>query len=421
MSVGTGPSLCKKFGFYRSLELLILFCLQAISPLPFSCAFPIPRQHPSKRNMSKGRNVAPIVPELGIDAPIGSKRYSHHLVVHFDINETILVGDEAGGDTRNDCLNKMLAKSAFVQMPEKGKVSYEETSAIEPTHWWDGAPIAKNGVKLNKVPPLYIGWEWPEGCCPYYRTACKKKSKTFVEHDGSHYQSTFDEIEAILKHHGASQLPVLNNMLPAFFETLKHLSQTDQKKTIVFRTMGSDLPDIAQAVTAFAQGKHPEYPDFYDRSFVLDTESLVKGRWLRNPDGTTVYQLFRGDELVAAGDQQVLDFIHSHTVCGIQDDYSFWHANGYEPWSGKPVWKLPDVLHVLLDDNIHNLEHDAIASVRQAVADDNGKFESLTSQEIRQEQGRHLIRVPTIAPILHPNWFLEVIDKAQENFVRAKV
>eukprot|EP00977_Amphora_coffeiformis_P001205 scaffold244_cov172-Amphora_coffeaeformis.AAC.58 len=370
--------------------------------------------------MSKGLHLAPIVPELGTNAPAESKQYSHHLVVHFDINETILVGDEAGGDTRNDCLNKMLAKSAFVQMPEKGKVSYGETSTIEPTHWWDGTPIAKNGVTLNNVPPLYIGWEWPEACCPYYRTAYKKKSKTFVEHDGSPYQSTFDKMEEILKHRGVSELPVLNNMLPAFFETLKHLSQTDQKKTIVLRTMGSDLPDIAQAVTAFAQGKHPDYPNFYNTNFLLDIESLVKGRWLRNSDGTTVYQLFRGDELVAAGDQQVLHFIHSHTICGIQDDYPFWYSNGYEPWSGKPVWKLPNVLHVLLDDNIHNLEHDSIASVRQPVPGDPETFQSLTSQDIRQEQGRHLIRVPTIAPILHPSWFLEVIDKAQEKFVRVK-
>jgi len=37
------------------------------------------------------------------------------LVLHFDINETILLGDDAGGDSRIDSLNKMLAKSAFCQ------------------------------------------------------------------------------------------------------------------------------------------------------------------------------------------------------------------------------------------------------------------------------------------------------------------
>jgi len=37
-----------------------------------------------------------------------------HLFLHFDVNETILVGDVAGGDTPEDCLNKIIAKSAFV-------------------------------------------------------------------------------------------------------------------------------------------------------------------------------------------------------------------------------------------------------------------------------------------------------------------
>ncbi len=32
---------------------------------------------------------------------------SSKLVLHFDINETILVGDDAGGDTVEDCLNKV--------------------------------------------------------------------------------------------------------------------------------------------------------------------------------------------------------------------------------------------------------------------------------------------------------------------------
>ncbi len=40
------------------------------------------------------------------------------LVLHLDINETILVGDEAGGDTREESLNKILAKSAYCQLPK---------------------------------------------------------------------------------------------------------------------------------------------------------------------------------------------------------------------------------------------------------------------------------------------------------------
>jgi hypothetical protein len=37
------------------------------------------------------------------------------LCLHFDINETILLGDPAGGDSYEDSLNKILAKVAFVK------------------------------------------------------------------------------------------------------------------------------------------------------------------------------------------------------------------------------------------------------------------------------------------------------------------
>jgi hypothetical protein len=307
-------------------------------------------------------------------------------VVHFDINETILVGDEAGGDTRDDCLNKVLSKVAFVQVPsnaavQKGSISsWKETSTttLEPTHWWNGMPIVDstatndteddiNNKKATRVPPpLYIGWEWPDGCCPYYRTAFKTKAKTFCDHDGAMYRPLLQQMDEILQlqdHDVMTQdddddddhlPPVLHHMIPAFFHTLQELMQrtstgtTPQKKTIVFRTMGSDLHDIAAACNAFAQGKHPQYPNFCNDNLLLDDTSIVKGRWVQNTsDGTTVYQLFHGDTLVAAGDQEVLDFIHSRTVVGIQDDYPFWNAHGYAPWSGKPVWKLPHIQHIL--------------------------------------------------------------------------
>ena len=43
------------------------------------------------------------------------RRRAPKLVLHFDVNETIMVGDPAGGDTFEDCLNKMIAKNAFVR------------------------------------------------------------------------------------------------------------------------------------------------------------------------------------------------------------------------------------------------------------------------------------------------------------------
>ena len=41
-------------------------------------------------------------------------RLEPKLVLHFDVNETLMVGDPAGGDSFGESLNKVICKSAFL-------------------------------------------------------------------------------------------------------------------------------------------------------------------------------------------------------------------------------------------------------------------------------------------------------------------
>ena len=414
----------------------------------------------------------------------------HELVVHFDVNETILVGDEAGGDSVMDSLNKMLAKSAFVQVPEADRLSYnndqsefyEETSHIVPTHWWNGLPIHesrnsyddhwKNQVPNDEndssivtiqefVPPLYTGWDWPSHCVPYYRTRLRRNlGNNFCQHNGSIYAETLELMKTRLGlvRDGLDPNPSNENklfchLLPAFFETLHYLSTSRKDKwTIVFRTFGSDLSDIAEAVTAFARGRHPSYPNFRDDRLVMDKKLLFQGKWTKEMEGhelnderkcpgheNWIYQLWDhdGNTLVALDEDKVLELLHDRNIhiCGIRDDYDFWSKNKCHPWAGKPVWKPSDSEqigkeaqhhHILFDDNIHNLRTDSIASVRSKVlaSDRNGRhngagsprYAPLTVSEIAEQQGIHLIRVPTVEPLLDSRWFIRQIQRAQMKF-----
>ena len=153
-----------------------------------------------------------------------------HLIIHFDINETILIGDDAGGDTYEECIHKIIAKSAFVKAHHDRtdstgstiggrSVSTDSadiplaqnhrrfTSKVVPTHWWDGSPIRtkENGPvdhsemitphQFEPIPSLWTQWEWPNNACPYYRTSNKKLCHNFTHHDGSiYYQSHFQKI-----------------------------------------------------------------------------------------------------------------------------------------------------------------------------------------------------------------------------------
>ena len=398
-----------------------------------------------------------------------------HLILHFDINETILVGDEAGGDSVHECLNKIIAKSAFCMVPtttpcststentESAQLNFSisETKKMKPSHWWDGTPLPNdkdNDDTTNETPPpLFTEWIWPPSTVPYYRTAYKRNAKCFTSHPhGRCYQSLYHQLERALelpKSVQGSKDEVgcdhpFHRMIPSFFHTLVELQKRKWSYTLVLRTFGSDLQDVVQAIQDFARGKHPLFPDFRDSTLAeWDTTKLYRGRWRMpqngmkessgNPvdqDFDAVYDLYPShshndqNNPIATGDREVLSIIENCKVCGIQDDYAHWDKNNNAPWAGKPVWirkknkqNASSFCHqIFFDDNIHNDPTDSIVSVRLERSCDEdgirkaeiGPFKSLSGVEIIEMQGKHLIRVPTICAIQERDWFIQRIESA---------
>lgn len=369
-----------------------------------------------------------------------------HLVLHFDINETILVGDEAGGDSPEACLNKMLAKSAFVlmdnvvrecedQQPEASRRALKNTKNIKPTKWWDGTPLQARCMSPTlpaNPPPLYTEFSWPPNSCPYYRTSFKHKAKSFTKHDGAPYLSLYHQLDdkcSLLRNQCRNSggfcehSSTLHHILPAFFHTLNELKRQKKSFSLVFRTFGSDLPGIADALNLFARGEHPNFPNFRDKSLILTEQQMYRGRWRREAkEDEYEYYLQRwskDEEIVASGDAEVLEILENQAVSGVQDHYDFWDKHNNSPLAGKPIWARQTVSqiggaphHILFDDNIHNDPTDSIAAVR--VKRGEGKYSSLSGEDILAMQGIHLVRVPTVDPLLNQNWFLDRINEAEE-------
>ena len=347
------------------------------------------------------------------------------LTLHFDVNETVMVGDPAGGDTYEQSLNKILAKSAFVR-----RVASPPAGArlLERYVWHDGTPLDPAQRSLAAPPPPLLPectFEEPEGCLAFYKVKELKLpwAKTFAE-DGSPgviYRAELERLrDALAWPADAPVDPRLcedghHVLLPAFFRTLSELWQRGQRYTIVVRTFGTDMDRVAAALDAFSEGKHPLHPEA--PSVRLRPERIWQLRF--NAQGRFALS---GEGREAVTDEvEALDLLlrdadaAEGSVCcaGVSDDYTWWRGSGYAPSAGKPLWlTLDEVLvarQLFFDDNIHNDATDSIVAVRGRPTAD-APFVPLSGELTRRLHGIVLRRVPTMQPILDADWFLQQID-----------
>ncbi len=186
------------------------------------------------------------------------------LVLMFDVNETILLADPAGGDTFEQCLNKVIAKCAFVSEASLGSQSLR---------WWNGT----NADGTTPPPPVVENaYAWPDGAIPFYE-AFKDQAKHFTEKGpGVAYRPHFDELyeamtetfsEAELESGAVSAdlLKVLRRLrgpddegnvtfyyflVPSFWQALVGLAKAGHDLTLVVRTFGTDSREVKEALDA---------------------------------------------------------------------------------------------------------------------------------------------------------------------------
>jgi hypothetical protein len=165
------------------------------------------------------------------------------LILHFDVNETIMVGDPASGLDFNSSLNCIVAKAAFVtnQMP-----SSPTKAAFYNYTWHDGSPFGTH------APALITRWRAePPSSKPYFRVF-RQKSRRFCDpgQPGHAYISIFNKLKQQLS---TKPNPIFSPngyhfLLPAFFHTLVELTKKCRDFSLIIRTYGSDLAKVTVLV-----------------------------------------------------------------------------------------------------------------------------------------------------------------------------
>jgi len=382
------------------------------------------------------------------DAAASSAETLPHLVIHFDVNETIMIGDPAGGDTYDDCCHKVIAKVAYVKPNPAPAAS--RAGRWSDYVWHDGSSLDPLLREPGAAPPpLLFAWQRLEGTTPVYSVKELKKpfAKCFAApgSPGEIYAAEFTRLRDALRWPADAAPDArlsqdgFHTFLPAFFHTLSELSRSGRPFSIVLRTFGTDLPHVAQAINAFADGEHPLWRGQKLPQLRLEEEDLWEGRYQAGSGvftpcaSSTGSGGSAGNAKVAsrarakrgpargggggslAGGEVAVGSATVGSVHGVGDHYDYWKAAGYSPSAGKPLfWTLDDTAtHTLFfDDNIHNDANDSIVAVR-ARRDGASPFAPLSGESTRRLHGALLRKVPTVLPILDRGWFLQELAASE--------
>eukprot|EP00746_Dinoflagellata_sp_MGD_P159371 gnl/MRDRNA2_/MRDRNA2_86685_c0_seq18.p1 gnl/MRDRNA2_/MRDRNA2_86685_c0~~gnl/MRDRNA2_/MRDRNA2_86685_c0_seq18.p1 ORF type:complete len:2276 (-),score=426.60 gnl/MRDRNA2_/MRDRNA2_86685_c0_seq18:309-6239(-) len=358
---------------------------------------------------------------------------STKLILHFDVNGTVLVADPISNANLHAELNKYLAGASWGR----------EVDGV-----WEFCAKTKGGNLTLDCPESDDAQE------SYYKYFERKMKDThtreefraavgrFTDEDGKllkpHYNEIIQALRAPPELHETpfafkQQDTWFYYVLPSFWRLLDELNREGRRFAIVLRTFGQDGPHIAKAINAFAVGRHPKYPNGCSQALLADSPY---GCLCRSDSGIRldVGKQDRKDSedcLVKSIDNEVQ--IHKHfseltgTFC-VSDDYFYWKDKSFAAEGGKPVWFPRDPAarcnatphHIFFDDNIRvDTPLNTIVDVRTLVsaepsAEGDQDWESKGSchPEVADEAGC-LVQAALHESTLKPQYFVEEVRRCE--------
>ncbi|XP_071783633.2 uncharacterized protein LOC139933451 [Centroberyx gerrardi] len=321
------------------------------------------------------------------------------LILHIDLNNTILVSDAVTGQGTVAALDYFLTTVTWGQMSKHGK-----------WEWLSDSP--------SLLPPC-------EGAISYYSQFGRVAG--FTSAAGRRFRGILDEHLDLLRWpeglKGDKELAVKGEdgrlyhwILPSFFQLLRDLVEEGREFAILFRTFGTDLPRVLSAVSrALNQGAHPLFPDLPALKLSVD---VTPGK-IRCSKRAVV--LSRAEDRVSTrdGERALYRYLSSvHGLGGFQDHFDWWASNTYSILGGKPLWVDPfdqQVQHIFIDDNIRQNDDDTIVHPMVFMDPDGTETRTACTSELYDIS---LVQNDLLRAISDPCYFTQRVRICQENYER---
>ncbi|XP_029912251.1 uncharacterized protein LOC115362459 [Myripristis murdjan] len=321
------------------------------------------------------------------------------LVLHVDLNNTILVSDAVTGQGTVAALDYFLTTVTWGHMSKHGK-----------WEWLSNSP--------SLLPPC-------EGAVSYYSQFGRVAG--FTSTAGRRFRGILDDHLNLLRWpegiKGDNELAVRGEdgrlyhwILPSFFQLLKDLAVEGSEFAILFRTFGTDLPRVLTAVSkALNQGTHPLFPELPELKLSVN---VTPGKIRCSKKGVV---LSRAEDRVSSrdGDRGLYQYLSSvDGLGGFQDHFDWWAGNTYSIEGGKPLWVDPfdqHVQHIFIDDNIRQNDEDTIVRPMVFMDPDGAETRTACTCELYDIS---LVQNDLLQAISNPEYFTQRIRICQENYER---
>ncbi|XP_038146339.1 uncharacterized protein si:dkey-32e6.3 [Cyprinodon tularosa] len=339
--------------------------------------------------------AASVPPGLGSEKQAPRKK----LILHMDLNNTILVSDSVTGQGTVAALDYFLTTVTWGRMSESGKWEWLSDSA-------------------SMFPPC-------SGAASYYSQF--GRSPCFTSVAGRRFRGLLEEhLELLRWPEGAKKDPQLSVrgedgrlyhwILPSFFQLIRDLAQEGREFAIVFRTFGSDLPRVLRAMSrALKEGLHPLFPDLPELKLSVD---MTPGKIRCSRRGIV---LSRAEDRLSTsnGERGLYQYLSSvQGLGGFQDHFDWWASNTFSIRGGKPLWIDPfdqHVQHIFIDDNIRQNDEDTIVSPKVFLEPGGSDTRPACTSELYDIS---LVRTNLLQAISDQSYFTGRVHICLENYER---
>lgn len=302
------------------------------------------------------------------------------LILHFDINKTIIIADKTANKEEEDIINEILSQHIFGFVKELETYEWIPISK-EPTIY----PPKEDLISYNNFIDKFL-YPYPKdpNLSPRERmkihkeinikSGLEKTSFTDKNKPGHMYRSFYDQMVSKIKLENGK----FEFLLPCFLELILYLKETGIDYEIVFRTFGSDYKEIKKAFNEFCNGKDPKYKGIFfngengskdlrikqcnsiyrngdsieDCYMILDCENGYE-KIDKNLKKKDLEKMFP-EKKILKGHEIYEYIVNAKGSIYIRDFYFWWNFNHRNPRSGKLfiIDNSSDILQMFFDDNV---------------------------------------------------------------------